>query len=666
MNFLNVEDLSILQSHLSNLTGLYISVFGERGNVIIPPLNENDLLLSIRSSKNGRDDIENFIRINIEKILFRNEILIEKGPAEEYHFFIPMRLDNCTIVIVGGGVYISKDDFDRFCSNGYKKYGLSTEIISTLNKEEILTNHDKFLNAARHIQSVFYLILKSSFKNSLTEKRYRIIKTFLSLISDIKPDDNLLKIYDVLFDITMFFYNAEGLILFSRGEKGFFAEKVLSKEKERFKALILQPKGLLLELIEKKKAISIDSLMDILQIGLPDDVTNVNLFPIVIQDKVKKIFCILNSEFIKEDEEIIFELCKASGFISEFSKLKEMYSLYLSEKDIIQKAFECLVPLKEAERLYETIIDTTVELTRAEKASLMVSENGSSGLTIKAARGINKKLFNQIKIMAGEGIAGQVYQRGEPIVVKVKDDEVKYPLSKRTKYKTSSFVSLPLKVGNDIFGVLNVADKIDGTNFTDSDIILLNAFSMFASLAIERANYHSLAGHLKELSITDSLTGLFNRRYFEERFLEEIHRSQRHNLKFSLAIMDIDDFKQFNDTEGHLAGDDILRYIANISKDCLRVSDVIARFGGEEFAVIMPQTGKEEAFLVAERIRNSIKDQIPNIWKKYPNKYITITIGVATFPEDGNNRKELIRNADRALYKGKIEGKDRTIIFGKE
>jgi diguanylate cyclase (GGDEF)-like protein len=234
---------------------------------------------------------------------------------------------------------------------------------------------------------------------------------------------------------------------------------------------------------------------------------------------------------------------------------------------------------------------------------------------------------------------------------------------KRPNYRTGSFMSIPLKIGEQTIGVINISDKITGEIFSQDDLALLRSFTSYAVIALERSMYYSLAGHLKELSITDSLTGLFNRRYFEERFFEEIHRSERHNLSFSLAMIDIDDFKLFNDTEGHLAGDDILKNIANIAKDCLRVSDVIARFGGEEFAVIMPQTEKEEAFLVAERIRKSIKEQVPATWKSFPRDNITISTGISTFPYDGRDRKELIRNADKALYRGKMTGKDKTILW---
>jgi diguanylate cyclase (GGDEF)-like protein len=224
-------------------------------------------------------------------------------------------------------------------------------------------------------------------------------------------------------------------------------------------------------------------------------------------------------------------------------------------------------------------------------------------------------------------------------------------------------MSIPLKLGEKTIGVLNISDKITGAVFSEQDMVLLRSFASFASIALERSSYYSLAGHLKELSITDPLTGLFNRRYFDERFFEEIQRSKRHSLSFSLAMIDIDDFKLFNDTEGHLAGDEILKNIANIAKDSLRIIDVIARFGGEEFAVIMPQTDKDEAFMVTERIRKSIVEYLPRTWNVFPNDAITISIGIASFPSDGNDRKSLIRNADKALYTAKIKGKDRTVVW---
>ena len=178
-------------------------------------------------------------------------------------------------------------------------------------------------------------------------------------------------------------------------------------------------------------------------------------------------------------------------------------------------------------------------------------------------------------------------------------------------------------------------------------------------------NYHVTVERLKEVSITDYLTGLYNRRYFYERCAEEIRRSERHNMSFSFAMFDIDDFKVFNDSEGHLAGDAVLKEIAHIAKKSLRADDVICRFGGEEFAVIMPQTAKEEAFVVAERLRNNIKNLVTCRWERFPNKHITISLGISSYPVDGNNIEELIRSADESLYKAKATGKDKTVIFKK-
>jgi diguanylate cyclase (GGDEF)-like protein len=168
---------------------------------------------------------------------------------------------------------------------------------------------------------------------------------------------------------------------------------------------------------------------------------------------------------------------------------------------------------------------------------------------------------------------------------------------------------------------------------------------------------------MKELSVTDPLTGLFNRRFLRERFIEEIHRSERYDSTFSLAIFDIDDFKLFNDTEGHLAGDTVLKELASIARRCIRVNDILSRFGGEEFAVLMPQTNKEEAFVVAERIRKSIKESSMHKWGKFPRPSITVSIGIASFPHNGRTIDELIEHTDVALYKAKSMGKDRTVIY---
>ncbi len=158
---------------------------------------------------------------------------------------------------------------------------------------------------------------------------------------------------------------------------------------------------------------------------------------------------------------------------------------------------------------------------------------------------------------------------------------------------------------------------------------------------------------------TDPLTGLFNLRQFWETLDREIERSRRYNRFCSLAMIDIDFFKQYNDRYGHLQGDEVLKQVAAVFREHIRNSDIAARYGGEEFVVVMPETGKELALLVGEKLRRAFEEEMAG--------HLTISIGVATFPEDAAAARELLEMADRALYRAKEGGRNRvTALDGKE
>lgn len=662
MEFLDIDIISSLQIHLSNLTGFYLSVYGIKGNLILPPAKENRLLSSIRSTLKGRDDYNDFIKKHIEKTTYRNNVSFFKGPAGQYHFFVPLQIENSIFILVGGGVYISIEDFENFYRTEGPLYGLLQNQMKSWYPEISVRGYPEIQDTARYIHSIFKLVLGSSYRSTVHEKRYQLMKTILSLISDLKLDQQADEIHDLLIDVILFLFNAESVSVMLKDKDVFRPKKTAGRLRDHLQSIPFKITGVISEALEKQRPLYTENVLDILRLGFSDEVTSLHAFPIISEDSVIGLLGIFNSDISQEDADILMEICRIIGFIIGLTERHELYGKCRKEIDALNTATLRLNQAKEPDMLYEAILDASVYLTEAEKGSLMLADDNTSFLTIKAARGINKRLYSEIKIKAGEGIAGKVFREGIPLVV---NDIEKNDLGfhrRRPKYRTGSFISIPLKIGEKTIGVLNISDKITGGVFSNEDLALLRSFASYASIALERSNYYSLAGHLKELSITDALTGLFNRRYFEERFFEELHRSDRHNLSFSLAMLDIDDFKLFNDTEGHLSGDEVLKYIANIAKDCLRVSDVIARFGGEEFAVIMPQTEKEEAFAVAERIRKSIKEQLPRTWKVFPRDNITISIGLATFPFDGKDRKELIRNADKALYRGKMEGKDRTVL----
>jgi diguanylate cyclase (GGDEF)-like protein len=664
MELLERENLSHLQTHLSRLTGCTFSILDEKGDIILPPVKEKKLLTAIKSSPNGKRSYDDFIKKAIEKTRYRNGISIFRGPAGMYHFFIPLGAKNSFYMIMGDGVYLSPADYENFYRREAHLYGLPPQRMKAFYSDMVMKNYSDIEETAKSIYELSHLLMSECYRGRLNEKRYRMIKIIMSLFSDISME-RLNESFDTLIDIILFLFYADSISIMMRENSLFIPQKVGGRLKDYLEKIPCKVTGIISEVTEQKQSVYSESMMDIYQLGFSEVINSMYVFPIISENKVVGILTVFNTQIDQDDADIISEICRIAGFMFRLKEIQIAYSRYMKEFDILNVATSRITPAKEPEVLYDAILDTSVHLADADKGSLMLLDDDASYLTIKAAKGINKKLLGEIKIKVGEGIAGKVFSNGEPCIIDDIDTCEMFVSKRKPKYKTGSFISIPLKVGDQTIGVLNISDKITGEIFSEDDMILLRSFASYASIALERSAYYSLAGHLRELSITDSLTGLFNRRYFEERFLEEIHRSTRHNLEFSLAMIDIDDFKLFNDSEGHLAADEVLKCIANIAKDCLRISDVIARFGGEEFAVIMPQTNKNEALSVAERIRNAIKQYLPCTWKIFPRLNITVSTGIATFPADGKERKELIRNTDRALYMAKMQGKDRTIVMQK-
>ncbi len=165
---------------------------------------------------------------------------------------------------------------------------------------------------------------------------------------------------------------------------------------------------------------------------------------------------------------------------------------------------------------------------------------------------------------------------------------------------------------------------------------------------------------VQELSITDSLTGIFTRRHFLERFNEELQRSKKFSYFLSVLMIDIDHFKDFNDRFGHLVGDIIIKATSQSIRENIRQIDMLGRYGGEEFAVILPETDKKEALFVASRIREAVFNKQIKAYDE--DLKVTISIGVSVFPDDGGSQELLIEKADQALYRAKDNGRNQVSV----
>lgn len=189
--------------------------------------------------------------------------------------------------------------------------------------------------------------------------------------------------------------------------------------------------------------------------------------------------------------------------------------------------------------------------------------------------------------------------------------------------------------------------------FHEGELQSLESVADICANSIQNAHYLE---RVKQLAYLDGLTGIFNRRFFELRISEELERARRYGTGMAVVMIDIDQFKKLNDEFGHLLGDEVLRQVSSLFHQQLRKIDVVCRYGGEEFAILLSQTTAEQAVAVAEKLRRSVENwQFPGV-----PRTVTISAGVASYPAHGKTRDELVQAADNGLYSAKQSGRNRT------
>ncbi|OGB93189.1 MAG: hypothetical protein A3H39_18680 [candidate division NC10 bacterium RIFCSPLOWO2_02_FULL_66_22] len=288
--------------------------------------------------------------------------------------------------------------------------------------------------------------------------------------------------------------------------------------------------------------------------------------------------------------------------------------------------------------------------------SLMLLDEAGERLVVKAAFGLPEDGGPDLALRLGEGISGLVAQTGQAMLVPDASAESRFLEQECFPQQHGSFICVPLRIkGREVIGVLN-AQKPEPHGFSLGDMDLFQAVANQVAAALENAQLYQ---RTKELSARDDLTGLFNRRHFFDNLEKEIQRARRYRRVFSLLMLDLDDFKGYNDTHGHLRGDEALKEVARLLLANSRRADVVGRFGGEEFVVLLPEINKQGAAVVAEKMRTAVEQYAFFGRESQPGGRLTVTLGLVTYPVDSEEGLELVDLADRALYAGKQQGGNR-------
>lgn len=374
-----------------------------------------------------------------------------------------------------------------------------------------------------------------------------------------------------------------------------------------------------------------------------------------IKESLTYPFC---SPGVKELRYLVNRALKERELLLEKSRLKSDSSILRQELDFYEEVRKALTSSTDLNDILDTIMKKAKALTKAEAWTVFLLDEGTEELVFERTEGKKTKETEKFRVKIGEGIAGWVAKEGMPILVPdVSQDKrflKKMDRAFNSKHKIKSIMCIPIKSREKPFGVIEVFNKTTGEPFTREDFNQLIDLIDKAAIIIERALLYQ---KVEELSITDDLTKLFNTRYLNRTIEMEIQRSLRYRTSVSLIFMDIDYFKQINDRYGHLIGSKILAEMGQLLIRNLRAIDVVVRYGGDEFVIVLPHTPPAAAAQIAERIRKAVEQNV-FLEKEGYSLRITASFGVASYPESAKSKEELLRLADEAMYKVKYHTKN--------
>jgi diguanylate cyclase (GGDEF)-like protein len=310
------------------------------------------------------------------------------------------------------------------------------------------------------------------------------------------------------------------------------------------------------------------------------------------------------------------------------------------------------------EELFEQSEHFLKDYLHIDNFCFLLADDYCNTLQVVKASNDNYRIIHEAAIKQGEDVFGATVRTGETVLVEdVSKDELFLPYVGKIA-GTGSFISIPLKSHNNrITGILGI--HVDETNaFQEEDTIFFSVIAQNISYALERVR---LSEKLPKEFMFDDLTDLFTKSYFLKNSQREFINAKRYSKYFSIVLAEIDHFKQFNERHGQLRGDEVLKKLAFILKASLRYGDIVCRYSKEEFAILLPETDKDDAILTSEKLRSSVEKMLTIKNTEGEQEKITITVGTVAYPEDGKTLEEILTTAESFVSFGKKSGSNRVV-----
>jgi diguanylate cyclase (GGDEF)-like protein len=371
--------------------------------------------------------------------------------------------------------------------------------------------------------------------------------------------------------------------------------------------------------------------------------------PLMVRDKVVGVLDCQSDNLDHFDKETIDLLTLFSTQASMALQNATLYSLEqrrASQLAAINTIAQQLTAVLDLPQLLERVCSQARQAFDLCHVSVLLKDE--EDLVLRASEGkLTSDLHEGDRLRGSEGLWGKAFCERRVLT----DNDVNSEQCSALHRDAGSCMCIPLISFGQTLGVL-VLESSSHAAFQQHDMQPLESVADICATAIQNAHY---VERVKQLAYLDGLTGIFNRRYFEMRIEEELERARRFNTGMAVIMIDLDQFKRLNDEFGHLLGDEVLRQVSSIFHAQLRKIDVVCRYGGEEFAILLSQTNPQHALMVAEKLRKTVETwQFPGV-----PRAVTISAGTANFPEHGSTRDEIVKAADAGLYAAKQEGRNR-------
>lgn len=336
-------------------------------------------------------------------------------------------------------------------------------------------------------------------------------------------------------------------------------------------------------------------------------------------------------------------LLREEKFLNTLVEITGLITAGLDRRMTFSKVLSCALEILDAEAIFLITLENGVVVKYAKRS-------GAGGADVPMER---------YERSGERGIAWWVMMEGKAVLIPRVSGEPRRDFEGLAAPGTRGCICAPLKARETVLGVLIAVNKLGTSTFSEAELSVLSVLANQTAIAIESAKLYE---QVQEEAVTDELTQVFNFRFLKEALHKELDRATRFRQYFSVLMLDVDHLKDYNDRFGHLKGSTVLKQLAAIIKVTARSIDTVAKYGGDEFLIILPQTPKEGALVLAERIRSAV---VTHAFPEVRCGEISCSIGTASYPEDGKSIGVLIESADGALFNAKRAGRNRVVGAGR-